>query len=166
MSRIPLLSRTGDIVNWALNITQRIERDYAELKLIASDAATNLLSASAVIKTDISSVSAVIETRIDSLSAALSLNTPVAWARFDGTTPPYSPSGNNVSSVTRSGTGAYWVYILSPLQPNTIAVYGNCTSGVVSVADCSTTSVKVVTLDFSGTAVDSSYVSVMVLGSP
>lgn len=165
MSRIPLLSRTGDIVNWALNITQRIERDYAELKLLANDAISNLLSASAAIKTDISSVSAVIETRIDSLSIELSVNTPVAWARFDGATPPYTPYGNNVLSVTRSGSGAYWLYIASSLQPSTIAVFGNCLSGVLSVADQSVTSVKVLTLDFAGSQIDSSYVSVMILGS-
>lgn len=32
MARTPLFPRHGDLTSWALNITQRIERDYAELK--------------------------------------------------------------------------------------------------------------------------------------
>lgn len=75
MARTPLFPRGGDFVSWALNITRRIERDFAALNLQADSLSAafsaDLHSVSAVIKADISSVSAVIKTDISSVSAAI-----------------------------------------------------------------------------------------------
>lgn len=166
MSRIPLPSRFGDITSWILNVTQRIERDYAFLKYNTDSLRTDLTSQSSVIKLDISSVSSVIETRINSLSAEVIASLPIAWATFDGTTPPYTPSGNNVNTVTRSATGAYWISFSGPIQIAKTGVYGNCNGGIFSINAVSITSVKVNTFNFAGTAADFSYVSVMILGIP
>lgn len=79
MARTPLFPRAGDFTSWALNITQRIERDYAELKAendsLSAAFMLDLHSVSVVIKADISSVSAAITTAYlaedDSVSAVI-----------------------------------------------------------------------------------------------
>lgn len=70
MARTPLFPRGGDFTSWALTVTQRIERDYAELKNIMVED-DDLRSLSAAIVTNITSVSSAINTDIHSISAVL-----------------------------------------------------------------------------------------------
>lgn len=126
MARTPLFPRGGDFTAWALNITQRIERDYAQLT--ADDH-----SISAVITADLHSVSAVINTDIRSLSATLmlrsrhALNVKDYGAIGDGSVNEVTAITSAITAMPTIGAGLYFpmgIYkVKSPLVLNKAGLY-------------------------------------------
>lgn len=103
MARTPLFPRAGDFASWALNITQRIERDYAQLQASTDSLSVaftaDLRSVSAVIKLDINSVSSVIKTDISSVSAAIKLDISSVSAAI---TTAYDAADRSVSACVHA----------------------------------------------------------------
>jgi Pectate lyase superfamily protein len=91
-----------------------------------------------------------------------------AWCSFNGTLTGTNPpiAGFNVTSVTRSGTGAYVLNLSEPLQNTDYTVAGTVNqAGVIYLFSQTTTTISIDAVNLSGTLTDFNYISVQVFGS-
>lgn len=105
MARTPLYPRGGDFTSWALNITQRIERDYAELKNDELNIASNVASISADLTAALRSVSICITADIAASEARsrtdfLSNDASLSAVLYAGVTSVAAQSDTDLHSVS------------------------------------------------------------------
>jgi hypothetical protein len=105
----------------------------------------------------------------DWTSAAAPINYVKAWVNFDGTTstPCTIRDSFNVTSVAKTGTGAYTITFTTSLANANYAISGiaNADSRTVSIASVATSSVSIRVSNASAALVDESIVCVSVFSS-
>lgn len=97
----------------------------------------------------------------------------LAWVNFNGTTSPGTiRSQYNVSSVTKTGTGAYTVNFTTTLSDANYAICGSANNGTSATsffdaptAAPTTSAVSLKSVAGSNTAYDADYISVAIFGN-